>query len=125
MGGLRGIDMFRKIPADLTSATTTGAILSVAAGVEINQHLRDRRRLCGNQNLRRVLNHRVVLHAIDATPAGWRGDAGSSPLDRASTAASSPRNDFVKNYQVHPTLVDFHTGSRSCGRRGSGGKRAR
>ena len=30
MGGLRGIDMFRKIPADLTSATTTGAILSVA-----------------------------------------------------------------------------------------------
>ena len=36
MGGLRGIDMFRKIPADLTSATTTGAILSVAACVEIN-----------------------------------------------------------------------------------------
>ena len=33
-------------------------------------------------------------HAIDATPARWRGDAGSSPLDGASTAASSPRNDF-------------------------------
>ena len=31
------------------------------------------------------------LHAIDATPARWRGDAGSSPLDRARTAASSPR----------------------------------
>ena len=30
-------------------------------------------------------------------------DAGSSPLDRARTAASSPRNDLVKNYQVHPT----------------------
>ena len=30
-----------------------------------------------------VLNYRVVLHAIDATPARWRGDAGSSPLDRA------------------------------------------
>ena len=28
-----------------------------------------------------VLNHRVVLDAIDATPARWRGDAGSSPLD--------------------------------------------
>ena len=42
-----------------------------------------------------VLNHRVVLHAIDATPARWRGDADSSPLDGASTAAS---------------LVDFHTG---------------
>jgi hypothetical protein len=23
-----------------------------------------------------VLNHRVVLHAIDATPVRWRGDAG-------------------------------------------------
>ena len=50
-----------------------------------------------------VLNLRVDLHAIDATPARWRGDAGSSPLDGASTAASSPRNDLVKNYRVHPT----------------------
>ena len=49
-----------------------------------------------------VLNQRVVLHAIDAAPARWRGDAGSSPLDGASTAASSPRNDLV-NYRVHPT----------------------
>ena len=39
---------------------------------------------------------RVVLHAIDATPARWRGDAGSSPLDRARTAVPSPRNDLVK-----------------------------
>ena len=30
-----------------------------------------------------VLNHRANLHAIDAPPARWRGDAGSSPLDRA------------------------------------------
>ena len=50
-----------------------------------------------------VLNHRVLLHAIDATPARWRGDAGSSPLDRARTAASSPRNDLVKNCRAHPT----------------------
>ena len=41
-----------------------------------------------------VLNHRVVLHAVDAMPARWRGNAGSSPLDRARTAASSPRNDL-------------------------------
>ena len=34
-----------------------------------------------------VLNRRVVLHAIDATPARWRGGAGSSPLG-AITAAS-------------------------------------
>ena len=48
-----------------------------------------------------VLSRRVVLHAIDATPARRRGGAGSSPLDGASTAASSPRNDLVKNCQ-HP-----------------------
>ena len=45
----------------------------------------------------------VARHAIDATPARWRGGAGFSPLNRPSTTASSPRNDFVKNYQVHPT----------------------
>ena len=44
-----------------------------------------------------VLNHRVILHAIDATPPRWRGDAGSSPLDRARTAASSPQKDLVKS----------------------------
>ena len=36
-----------------------------------------------------VLNCRVNLHAIDVTPDRWRGDAGSSPLDRVRTAASS------------------------------------
>ena len=43
------------------------------------------------------------LHAIDATPARWRGDVGSSPLDGASTAASSSRNDLVKKNRAHPT----------------------
>ena len=58
----------------------------------------DGEELCGNQSLRPfVLHHRVVLHAIDATPARWRGGARSSPLDGASTAAPSPRNDLVKN----------------------------
>ena len=60
--------------------------------------------------LRRV---RVVLHAIDATPARWRGDAGSSPLDRTRTAASSPRNDLVKNYRVHPTHWLISTRNRT------------
>ena len=50
-----------------------------------------------------VLNRRDDLHVIDATPARWRGNAGSSPLDRARTAAPSPRNDFMKNCRVHPT----------------------
>ena len=49
-----------------------------------------------------VLILRVNLHAIDAPPARWRGDASSSPLGRESTAASSPRNDLVKNCR-HPT----------------------
>ena len=43
------------------------------------------------------------LHAIDATPARRCGGVDSSQLDGASTAASSPRNDLVKNYRVHPT----------------------
>ena len=37
-----------------------------------------RQRLCGNQNF---TPHEIVLHAIDATLARWRGDVGSSPLD--------------------------------------------
>ena len=53
--------------------------------------------------LRRVRASSRRLHAIDATPARWRGDAGSSRLDGARTAASSPRNDLVKNCQAHPT----------------------
>ena len=36
------------------------------------------------------------------SPARRRGDVGSLPLDRARMAASSPRNDFVKNYRVRP-----------------------
>ena len=54
-----------------------------------------------------VLNRRLVLHAIDATPARWRGDADSSPLGRAWTAASSPRNDLVKN--LHPSHLLIST----------------
>jgi len=60
--------------------------------------------LCGNQILRNVLLNRCVyLHAIDATHARWRGDAGSSPLDGASMAASLPRNDIVKSYCTRHT----------------------
>jgi hypothetical protein len=57
--------------------------------------------------------------AFDATPVRWRGDAGSSPLDRARTAASSPRNDLVKNCRVHPThwLISTQVRSRARVRR--------
>ncbi len=48
-----------------------------------------------------VLNHIVVLHAIDATPARWHGDADSSPLDGTSAATPSLRNDLVKYCRVH------------------------
>ena len=47
-----------------------------------------------------VLNRRVI-HAIDAPPARWRGDAGFSPLDGASAAASSLNAPDI--------LVDFRT----------------
>ena len=43
--------------------------------------------------------------AIDATPARWRGDAGSSPLDRARTAAPSPRNDLQPTHWLIFTQV--------------------
>ena len=47
-----------------------------------------------------VLNRRVYLYAIDATPARWRDDAGSSPLDGAITAVFLLRKDVVKNYRA-------------------------
>ena len=47
------------------------------------------------------LNH--DLHAIDATPAGWRVPGGLSPLDSVIKVAFSSRKDLVKNYRVHPT----------------------
>ena len=45
-----------------------------------------------------VLNRRANFHAIDATPARWRGDTGCSPLDRAGT---------VKNYRAQPTHLSL------------------
>ena len=48
------------------------------------------------------------LHAIDAMPArSWR--CSSSPLDGASTAVSSPRNDLGRIIGAPDTPVDFHT----------------
>ena len=47
-----------------------------------------------------LLNRRVDLRAIDATPARWRGDSGSSSLDRARTAASSPRNEHPTDWLI-------------------------
>jgi hypothetical protein len=50
------------------------------------------------------LRNRWIMASTPSTrrqhDARW---CGLSPLDSASTAASSPRNDFVKNYRVHPT----------------------
>ena len=49
--------------------------------------------------------------ARELVPARWRGDAGSSPLDGASTATISPRN---KLSDAPDSLVDFHTGRDPC-----------
>ena len=59
--------------------------------------------LCGNQNLRRVRaesSRRPPRHRRDACSTAWR--CRPPPLDRARMAASSPRNDLVKNCRVHP-----------------------
>ena len=63
----------------------------------------ERKDLCGNQ----------IYGAFVATPARWRGDAESSPPDRASAATSSPRTDSVKNYRVHPTHWLISTQART------------
>ena len=56
-----------------------------------------------------VLNSRVDLHAIDATPARWCGGVGSSPLDGTRTAASSCTRH-----------TGFYTGEDSGGYHSSG-----
>ena len=53
---------------------------------------------------------RVDLPAIFMISARRRGGARSSPLDGASMAASSPRNDLVKIYRCTDSLVDLCTG---------------
>ena len=50
-----------------------------------------------------VLYLRVDLHAIDATPARWRGDA--APRCRRASARPSPRNDLVKNCRTRRWLI--------------------
>ena len=53
-----------------------------------------------------VLNHRVDLHAIDATPARWRGDVGSSPLDGLiSTQALAAAVHLVLDLGLHRAEV--------------------
>ena len=98
-GAAGNSDLMAKLKAAATNKKIQGAFMDVKNnGVSAAMKYKDVRGLCGNQIYGAlVLNRRVDLHAIDATPARWRGDAGSSLLDRARTAASSPRNDLVKN----------------------------
>jgi hypothetical protein len=49
-----------------------------------------------------LLNH--GLHAIDATPARWRGGVGPTPLDSVINVALSPRKD---------SLFDLRTGGEA------------
>ena len=48
-------------------------------------------------------NRRGASHAIDATPAQWRGGVCLAPLDSGTKVAFSTRNDFAKKYRVRPT----------------------
>ena len=58
-----------------------------------------------------MLNRRVDLHAIDATPARWRGDVGSSPLDGTSATASSPEHPthWLISTQAARATIGFRT----------------
>ena len=67
---------------------------AAAAAVERAERAEARARQCNNQISRHFSRLNYDLHTIATTPARRRGDAGSSLLDRASTAASSPRNDW-------------------------------
>ena len=57
------------------------------------------RNLCEINILRRV--RRVDLHAIDATPARWRGDAGSSPLDDFHAGTDRRQYRLDRHLRVH------------------------
>ena len=71
--------------------------------------------LCGNQNFtaRSESSRRPPRHRRDARSMAWR--CGLSPLDSASTAAFSPREDLVKNCRTS-THCSFFTGRRIRGR---------
>ena len=71
-----------------------------------------------------VLNRRVVLHAIDAALARWRGDAGSSPLDGASTAASHPTHWLIYAQVPAPVFIQVGEARRLCGLAHVGGEGA-
>ena len=73
---------------------------AAAAAVERAERAEARARQCNNQISRHFSRLNYDLHTIATTPARRRGDAGSSLLDRASTAESSPRNDLVQNYRT-------------------------
>ena len=61
-----------------------------------------------------VLNRRVDLHAIDAPPARWRGDAGSSPL---GGAAPPPRNVHPTHWLISTQPATISTGASTPTRR--------
>ena len=60
-----------------------------------------------------VLNHRVDLHAIDAMPARWRGDAGSTLLDTISVSVTPGdtvliRIPFAARGSMRPCCIEFN-----------------
>ena len=72
---------------------------------------------CVKSNLRRVRaesSRRPARHRRDACSMAWR--CRCSPLDGASAATSSPRNDLVKNRRRTRRTVGFHTVFRRASR---------
>ena len=58
-------------------------------------HVFERVAACVEIKILRPVRHRVKLHAIDATPARWRGDAGASPLDTQPTRPTEPTHWLI------------------------------
>ena len=88
--------------APLFLGLRTGVLPTLRRRRGARQDDRDRHPAVWKSNLRRVRACSMV----------WRC---SSPLDGASTAALSPRNDLVKNYRVHLTnwLISTQAFSRA------------
>ena len=98
---------FSVIVADSASAAAASAKRSWAEGAPARAEAAAQLRRTASETVVAICVEIKILRCVRITAStstpSMRGDAGSSPLDGASTAASLPRNDLVKNYQVHPT----------------------
>ena len=109
MGGLRGIDMFRKIPADLTSATTTGAILGSA--LDGRGFINDKAHEAAHHYVKVVSTHFDVGSFLSSLSADASTAVGYQTLVQTQTMAyhelDVPEAKF--SYDLSPMAVAVRT----------------